>query len=163
MLIRRNAVEVWHIARIKKRDSDLFLEKIDTLKVSYVTTSLKIHTIKSFKQVYPKQNTRNTTGYISKVDGRGPHGNQWCEYRLKTLVESSMMSSRILTPQGASIVVWCMRVERRLSRSSSITGFTTESDQIRKIQTFSNLQSSKLCTSHILVFGCLHGQDVVGS
>jgi hypothetical protein len=56
-----------------------------------------------------------------------------------------------------------MRVERRLSQSSSITGFAAESDRIRKIQTFSNLRSSKLCTSHILVFGCLRGQDVVGS
>jgi len=75
MLIRRNAVEVWHIARIEKRDGNLFLEKIDTLKLSYVTTSLKIHAIKSFEQVYSKQNTRNTTGFICKVDGRGPHGN----------------------------------------------------------------------------------------
>jgi len=76
MLIRRNAVEVWHIARIEKRGGDLFLEKIDTLKVSYVTTSLNIHAIKSFEQVYSKQNTYNTTGYIHKVDGRGPHGIQ---------------------------------------------------------------------------------------
>ena len=45
----RNAVEVWYIARIEKRDSDLFLEKIDTLKVSYVTISLKIHAVKSYK------------------------------------------------------------------------------------------------------------------
>jgi len=42
MLIKRNAVEVCHIARIEKRDSDLFLEMIETLKVSYVTTSLII-------------------------------------------------------------------------------------------------------------------------
>ena len=41
MLIRRNTVEVWHVARIEKRGDDLFLEKIDTLKVSYVTTSFK--------------------------------------------------------------------------------------------------------------------------
>jgi len=75
MLIRRNAVEVWHIVRIKKRGGDLFLEKIDTLKLSYVTTSLKIHAVKSFKQVYPKQNARNTPGYIRKVDGHDPHGN----------------------------------------------------------------------------------------
>jgi hypothetical protein len=27
----------------------LFLEKIDTLKVSYVTISLKIHAVKSYK------------------------------------------------------------------------------------------------------------------
>jgi len=45
----RNAVEVWYIARIEKRDSDLCLEKIDTLKVSYVTISLKIHAVKSYK------------------------------------------------------------------------------------------------------------------
>jgi len=80
MLIRRNAVEVWHIARIKKRGGDSFLEKIDTLEVSYVATSLKIHAIRSFKQVYSKSNTRNTTGYIRKVASRGPHGNRWCEY-----------------------------------------------------------------------------------
>jgi len=47
MLMRRNAFEVWYIARIEKRDSDLFLEKIDMLKVSYVTISLKIHAVKS--------------------------------------------------------------------------------------------------------------------
>ena len=54
MLIRRNAVEVWHVARIEKRGGDLFLEKIDTLKVSYVTTSLKIHAVQSYhdKQVH---------------------------------------------------------------------------------------------------------------
>jgi len=43
------------------------------------------------------------------------------------------------------------------------TGFAAESGQIRKNRTFSNLQGLNLCTSHILVFGCLHGQDVVGS
>ena len=75
MLIRRNSVEVWHIVRIEKRDSDLFLEKINTLKVSYVTTSLKIHAVESFKQVYPKQNARNTPGHIRKVDGHDPYGN----------------------------------------------------------------------------------------
>ena len=48
-LVTRNAVEVWYIARIEKRDSDLFLKKIDTLKVSYVTISLKIHAVKSYK------------------------------------------------------------------------------------------------------------------
>jgi len=75
MLIRRNAVEVSHIVRIEKRGGDLFLEKIDTLKVSYVTTSLKMHAVKSFKQVYPKQNARNTPGYIHQVDSRDPYGN----------------------------------------------------------------------------------------
>ena len=75
MLIRRNAVEVWHVARIEKRGGDLFLEKIDTLKVSYVTTSLTIHAVQSYhdKQVHQKQITRNAPGYIRKVDGRGPH------------------------------------------------------------------------------------------
>jgi len=33
MLISRNAVEVWHIARIEKRGGDLFLKKTDTLKI----------------------------------------------------------------------------------------------------------------------------------
>jgi len=42
------------------------------------------------------------------------------------------------------------------------TGFAVESGQIRKNQTFSNLRSLSLCTSRILVFGCLRGQDVVG-
>jgi len=60
MLIRRNTVEVCHVARIEKRDNDLFLEKIDMFKVSYVTTSLEIHAVKSFKQVHPKQNTHAT-------------------------------------------------------------------------------------------------------
>ena len=41
--------KVWHIARIEKRGGDLFLEKIDTLKVSYVTTSLKIKDTRSPK------------------------------------------------------------------------------------------------------------------
>ena len=41
--------------------------------------------------------------------------------------------------------------------------FAAESGQIRKNHTFSNLQGLNLCTSHILVFGCLYGQDVVGS
>ena len=68
MLIGRNAVE----ARIEKRGGDLFLEKIDTFKVSYVKTSLKIHAVKSYEQVIQKQNTRNAPGYIRKVDGRGP-------------------------------------------------------------------------------------------
>ena len=61
MLIRRNAVEVWHVARIEKRGGDLFLEKIDTLKISYVTTSLKIHAVQSYydKQVHQKQIAHN--------------------------------------------------------------------------------------------------------
>jgi len=68
MLIRRNLFEVWHIARIEKRGGDLFLEKIDTLKVRYVTTSSKIHAVKSFKQVYPKQNTQHT--WVHPQDSR---------------------------------------------------------------------------------------------
>ena len=47
MLIRRNAVEVWYIARIEKRESDYFLEKIESLEVSYVTISLKISAVRS--------------------------------------------------------------------------------------------------------------------
>jgi len=43
------------------------------------------------------------------------------------------------------------------------TGFAAESGQIRKNQPFSHLRGLNLCTSHILVFGCLRGQDVVGS
>jgi len=43
------------------------------------------------------------------------------------------------------------------------TGFAAESGQIRKNRTFSNLPGLILCSSHILVFGCLHGQDVIGS
>jgi len=35
--------------------------------------------------------------------------------------------------------------------------------KIRKNRKFSNLSGLNLCTSHILIFGCLHGQDVVGS
>ena len=92
MLIRRNAVEVSHIVRIEKRGGDLFLEKIDTLKVSYVTTSLKMHAVKSFKQVHP-------------VYPQGwqpwPSGNSvvWVPSP-KRLSKHSMMSSRILTPGG---------------------------------------------------------------
>jgi len=48
--------------RIEKRGSDLFLEKIDTRKVSQVTVSVKIHAVKSYNQEYSKQNTRNTPG-----------------------------------------------------------------------------------------------------
>jgi len=43
------------------------------------------------------------------------------------------------------------------------TGFAAESGQIRKNRKFSNIRGLNLCTSHILGFGCLHGQDVVGS
>jgi len=43
------------------------------------------------------------------------------------------------------------------------TVFAAESGEIRKNRTFSNLRGLNLCTSHILVFDCLHGQDVVGS
>jgi len=43
------------------------------------------------------------------------------------------------------------------------TTFAAESGQIRKNRAFSNHRGLNLCTSHILVFGCLYGQDVVGS
>ena len=52
---------------------------------------------------------------------------------------------------------------RRDCQISSTTGFAAESGQIRKNQTFSNLRGLNLCTSNILVIGCLNGQDVVGS
>ena len=57
MWIGRNTVEVWHVARIEKRGGDSFLEKIDTIKVSHVTTSSKIHAVQNYhdKQVYQKQ------------------------------------------------------------------------------------------------------------
>jgi len=72
MLSRRDAVdsEVWHVARIEKRGSDLFLRNIDMLKVSYVTTSLKSLTVKSYQQEYQKQNTHNTNK--SHATGEGP-------------------------------------------------------------------------------------------
>jgi len=60
LLNRRDAVEVWHVARIEKRGGDLILYNIDTLKVSYITTSLKLLTVQSYKQVHQKQNTRKT-------------------------------------------------------------------------------------------------------
>jgi len=47
--------------------------------------------------------------------------------------------------------------------SLSKTGFAAESGQIRKKGTFSSLRDLNLCTSHILIFGCLHDQHVVGS
>ena len=42
------------------------------------------------------------------------------------------------------------------------TSFARNSGQIRQKRTFLNLQGLNLCTSHILVFGCLRDQDVVG-
>jgi len=48
-------------------------------------------------------------------------------------------------------------------RRSFRTVFAAESGEIRKNRTFSNLRGLNLCTSHILVFDCLHGQDVVRS
>ena len=33
MLSRKNAVEIWHVARIEKRGGDLFLHNIDTLRL----------------------------------------------------------------------------------------------------------------------------------
>jgi len=42
------------------------------------------------------------------------------------------------------------------------TGFARNSDQIRPKRTFLDLQALNLCTSHILVFGCLRDPDVVG-
>jgi len=67
MLIGRNAVEVWHVARIEKRGGDLFLEKIDTFKVSYVTTSLKIHAVKSYKQVHQNKTHATHLGISARL------------------------------------------------------------------------------------------------
>jgi len=53
-----------------------------------------------------------------------------------------------------------------LTRSTAITsktGFAAESEQNGKKVTFSSLRGLTLCTSHILDFGRLHVQDVVGS
>ena len=162
MLFRRNAVEVWQIVRIEKRGGDLFLEKIDTLKVNYVTTSLKIHAIKSLKQVYSKQYTRNITGYICKVDSRGPHRNLWCEFCRQNACRILNDVFHNLDETG-SVNKSAVHAGRAQTCAKFLSSFTAESDQIRKIQIFSNLRSSKLCTSHILVFGCLRGQDVIGS
>ena len=41
--------------------------------------------------------------------------------------------------------------------------FISAESEIRKNRTFSNLRGLNPCASHILVFGCLHGQDVIGS
>ena len=69
MLIRRNAVEVWHVARIEKRGGDLFLEKIDTIKVSYATTSLKIHAVQNYhdKQVHKNKSHATHLGISARL------------------------------------------------------------------------------------------------
>jgi len=67
MLIGRNAVDVWHVARIERRDGDFFLEKIDMFKVSYVTTSLKIHAVKSYEQVHPKKTHARHLGISARL------------------------------------------------------------------------------------------------
>ena len=84
----------------------MFLEKIDTLKVSYVTTSFKIHAIKSFKKVYTKQTQATQLGIPARLTAVALTEISDVSTVAKTLVESSMMSSRILTPRGASIVVY---------------------------------------------------------
>ena len=53
--------------------------------------------------------------------------------------------------------------ERDQFSRTAKTGFAAESGQIRENWTFWNIQGLNLCTSHILDFGCVHGQDVVGS
>ena len=47
----------------------MFLEKIDTLKVSYLTTSLKIHAVQSYhdKRVHQKQIARNAPGISARL------------------------------------------------------------------------------------------------
>jgi len=67
--------------------------------------------------------------------------------------------------QNPAVYVPDVLVSIRIFSDFSIlgAGFAAELGQIRKNRTFSNLQGLNLCTSHILVVGCLHGQDVVGS
>jgi len=73
------------------------------------------------------------------------------------------------TARGADVDTWRSPRLFRSTQSTAFgtsnarTGFAAESGQIRKNRTFSNFHGLNLCTSHILVFGCLHGQDVVGS
>ena len=55
----------------------------------------------------------------------------------------------------------CIQIYERLIALE--IGLFWDSGQIREKRTFSNLQCMNLCTSHILDFGCLRGQDVVGS
>jgi len=105
MLIRRNAVEVWHIARIEKRGGDLFLEKIETLKVNYFTTSLKYTQSKVSNNCTQNKTQATQLGIPARLTAVALTDIGDVSTVAKTLVESSMMSSRILTPRGASIVV----------------------------------------------------------
>jgi len=107
ILIRMNhdTVEVWNITRIGKRGGDLFLRKIDALKVSYVTTSLKIHAVKSYKQVHPKQNIRNTPGISARLTAVTLKELGDVSTVAKMLVEALNDVLQILDATGASIVV----------------------------------------------------------
>ena len=111
MLSRRNAVEVWHVARIEKGGGDLFLHNIDTLKVSYVTTSLKLHTVKSYKQVHQKQNTRNTKTKHTQ-QGRDPKTPAY-----EQLVTS--LACRVFWKSCVPPRRFCMFMDKQLSASAS--------------------------------------------
>ena len=111
MLSRRNVVEVWHAARIEKGGGDLFLYNIDTLKVSYVTTSLKLHTVKSYKQVHQKQNTRNIKTKHTQ-QGRDP----------ETAAHEQLVTSlacRVFWKTCAPPRRFCMFFDGQLSASAS--------------------------------------------
>jgi len=111
MLSRRDAVEVWHVARIEKRGGDLFLHNIDTLMVSYVTTSLKSLIVKSYKQVHQKQNTRNTKTKHTQ-QGRDP----------ETAAHEELVTSlacRVCWKSCAPPRRFCMFIDGQLSASAS--------------------------------------------
>ena len=111
MLSRRNAVEVWHVARIEKCGGDLFLHNIDPLKVSYVTTSLKLHTVKSYKPVHQKQNTRITKTKHTQ-QGRDP----------ETAAHEQFVTSlacRVFWKSCAPPQRFCMFIEGQLPTSAS--------------------------------------------
>jgi len=107
----RDAVEVWHVARITKRGGDLFLHNIVTLKFSYVTTSLKLLTVKNYKQVHQKQNTRNTkTKHMQQ--GRDP----------ETAAHEQLVTSlacRVFWKTCAPPRRFCMFFDGQLSASAS--------------------------------------------
>jgi len=74
---------IWSQSRYHR--VDLFLEKIDTFKVSYVTTSLKIHAVKSFKQVHPVYPqgwrpwpSRNSVMWVPSPKSLSKPSTSWC-------------------------------------------------------------------------------------
>jgi len=107
MLIRRNAVEISHIVRIEKRDPTcswrrLTLSRPVTLQLLWKYTQSKVsnkctHATRLGISARLTAMTLTEIGSVNTV--------------AKTLVISSMMSSRILTPRGASIVVHAGRAQ----------------------------------------------------